>query len=99
MGRVIRSTLAQRDLAEIWHYIALDNPTAADGLIDRIKNALDLLGDNPGAGPPHEDIKAGAGLRSFPVQKYLIIYRVVENGIEVARVVHGARDLRALFER
>jgi toxin ParE1/3/4 len=38
------------------------------------------------------------GLRSFPVGNYLVFYRITPEGIEVARVLHGARDLRAVFK-
>ena len=38
-------------------------------------------------------------LRSLPVGNYVIFYRPMEDGIEVARVLHGARDLPPLFER
>jgi toxin ParE1/3/4 len=37
-------------------------------------------------------------LRSFPVGRYVIFYRPLENGIEIARVLHGARDFPPLFE-
>jgi toxin ParE1/3/4 len=37
-------------------------------------------------------------LRSFPVGKYVIFYRPIENGIEIARILHGARDLPSIFE-
>ncbi|MGH7989069.1 MAG: type II toxin-antitoxin system RelE/ParE family toxin [Limisphaerales bacterium] len=37
-------------------------------------------------------------LRSFPVSRYVIFYRPMENGIEVVRVLHGARDFPPLFE-
>jgi toxin ParE1/3/4 len=37
------------------------------------------------------------GLRSFPVGSYLVFYRVVPEGIEVARILHGARDLKELL--
>jgi toxin ParE1/3/4 len=37
-----------------------------------------------------------AGLRSFTVGSYLIIYRPLADGIEVVRVLHGARDLAKL---
>jgi toxin ParE1/3/4 len=37
------------------------------------------------------------GLRSFPVGNYVVFYRIVPEGIELVRVLHGARDLRRLF--
>lgn len=36
-------------------------------------------------------------LRSFPVGKYLIFYRLVPEGIEVIRVLHGMMDIDACF--
>ena len=36
-------------------------------------------------------------LRSFPVGPYVLFYRPTPNGIEVARVLHGARDIPSLF--
>lgn len=37
------------------------------------------------------------GLRSFPVARYVVFYRTGHRGIEIARVLHGARDLDLLF--
>jgi toxin ParE1/3/4 len=31
-------------------------------------------------------------LRFLPVGNYLIFHRPIENGVEIARVIHGARD-------
>jgi toxin ParE1/3/4 len=42
----------------------------------------------------------GARLRSIPVRwysKYLIFYQLLSDGIEVIRIVHGARNLQRLF--
>jgi plasmid stabilization system protein ParE len=35
-------------------------------------------------------------LRTFPCDAYIILYRETREGIEMVRVVHGARDLRRL---
>jgi toxin ParE1/3/4 len=32
-------------------------------------------------------------LRSFPFGAYLILYRIVDDGVEIVRVVHSARNL------
>ncbi len=37
-------------------------------------------------------------LRGIPMQNYIIFYRILNNGIEIMRVVRGARDLEAMFE-
>jgi toxin ParE1/3/4 len=36
-------------------------------------------------------------LRRFPVVGFLIFYRGASYGIEVLRVLHGARDIEAVF--
>ena len=46
--------------------------------------------------PSREDL--AHGLRFFPVGTYLIFYKIGENGIIVARVLHGARDYRQEFQ-
>lgn len=38
------------------------------------------------------------GLRSFPVEDYLIFYRPIDAGVEVVRVVSGYRDLETVFK-
>jgi toxin ParE1/3/4 len=38
-----------------------------------------------------------ADLRSFPVGSYLLLYRRDSAGIELVRVIHGARDLPNIF--
>lgn len=53
------------------------------------------LADYPGKGRDRGSILPG--LFSFPVGNYLIFYRIVPAGVEVARVLHGARDLPSLF--
>jgi toxin ParE1/3/4 len=36
-------------------------------------------------------------LRSFPTDNHVIFSRPIDAGIEAARVLHGARDIDALF--
>ena len=40
------------------------------------------------------------GVRSFPEDDYVIIHRIVEDGmVLILHVVHGSRDVIALFGR
>jgi len=59
------------------------------------------LASMPGIGAPYEPCEPPyAGLRSFPVDrhsKYLVFYRPVPGGIEVLRVLHGARDIHSIL--
>lgn len=90
MGLYIRTNKVEEDLIEIWMYIAVDNPTAADKFLDQIDAKCVLLANNLGIGL-RSDI--APELRYFPVTSYLILYREINQGIEVVRVVHGARHL------
>jgi len=95
MPVVRRTARADQDLIDIWIYIATDNPNAADGLLDDFENAFLLLAGQPRLGPARPDI--APELRYFPVGRYLILYREIADGIEVVRVLHGARELSRLF--
>jgi toxin ParE1/3/4 len=95
MAIVLRSALAEQDYRLIWRYIAHDNPDAADRLLRRIDAKLELYATNPRMGTMRENL--APGLRSFPVGNYLAFYRIVAGGIELIRVLHGARDLNTLL--
>jgi toxin ParE1/3/4 len=97
MPRVIRSPEAQLDIDEIARHIAQDNMNAALRWLDSLDEQLKKLAHFPGMGPKRDEL--GAGLRSWPLGNYLIFYRDAKGGIEVARVLHGARNLRRVFRR
>ncbi len=42
-------------------------------------------------------LKLAADLRSFPFGRYVIFYMPVQDGIDVVRVLHSARDVDAAF--
>jgi toxin ParE1/3/4 len=95
MKKARLSDPAELDLAELWFHIARDSPTAADRLVRRILDTCDVLAQRPFAGELYE--KFGPDTRIFTVRPYVIVFRPSDDGIEVMRVVHGARDLEALF--
>jgi toxin ParE1/3/4 len=90
-----RTAQAEEDLIEIWIYIAQDNPGAADRVLDDIEERFHALADNPLMGRLRPDI--APELRYFSAGKYLILYRTVPDGVQIVRVIHGARDLPHLF--
>ncbi|MEH2252990.1 type II toxin-antitoxin system RelE/ParE family toxin [Nostoc sp.] len=95
MGRFIRTAKTEEDLIEIWIYIATDNPTTSDSLLDQINTKCQMLADNPELGQARPDI--APGLRYFSVGRYLIFYQNISKGIEVVRVVHGAKYLPGII--
>ena len=92
---VLRTRRARRDLIDIWRHIGRDDPAAADRLLDRIDARCALLAEHPQLGPERADIRPG--LRYVVIERYVVLYRSVEGGVEIVRVVHGARDLPNLF--
>lgn len=90
------SPRARADLIEIWNYIADDSATNADAFIDKLHEAIESLGRQPGSGRQREEL--APGIQSFPYRRYIIFYRMVMSSIEIVRVLHGARDIENLFE-
>jgi toxin ParE1/3/4 len=87
---------ARKDLNEIWLYIADANEAAADRFIRALVSRFPLLASQPEMGREREELPGG--LRSHAFGNYIIFYRRARSGIEIVRVLHGARDLTPLFE-
>ncbi len=90
-GRIRHSHRAQEDLLGIWRDVAAEDPAAADRLYDRLEARLRILHDYPEVGRARPDIAADA--RMLVEDPYLILYRVIADGVQVVRVLHGARDI------
>jgi toxin ParE1/3/4 len=90
-----RTARAEEDLIEIWNYIAPESLSAADRVLDRIDRVCEHLAENPRMGPARPDL--AHGLRYFVSGSYLVIYRETPGGVEIVRVIHGARYLPDLF--
>jgi toxin ParE1/3/4 len=85
------SALAEADLADLWVSIATDDIDRADRFLDELRALAQKLAELPHMGRVRPDF--GADVRAFPYHEYLVIYRPQPNGIGIARVVHGKRDL------
>lgn len=97
MPYITKTQRAEQDLDEIWLHIALDNPDAADEVLDAIGHTCMLLAEQPKMGRARPEL--ALELRSFPVARsYLVYYRPVADGIQIARVLHGARDIDVMAQ-
>lgn len=96
MSTVLRTSQAHLDLVEIAFCIAEENPAAADRWLDLVDEKCRLLAQMPELGRKRPDL--APELRGLPVGNYVIFYRPMNDGIQVIRVLHGARDLPPLFE-
>jgi toxin ParE1/3/4 len=92
MARCLVKPRADRDLDSIWSFITVDNPRAADAMIDRLTDTFNMLLTMPQAGRLRHEFREN--LRSFAVENYVIFYMPVPEGIDIVRVVHGRRDIR-----
>ncbi len=95
MPQVTRRPLAEADILEIWDYIADDSLTAADRWVDHIDEQFRVLATQPSMGRARDEL--APDVRSFPFGRYVIFYMPLDDGIDVVRVLHGARDVDAVF--
>jgi len=95
MSRYRIARVARTDLKEICHYIAQDKPSAARRLRKIFTKTFQLLAAQPLIGESCEEY--GKNLRRLTEGNYVIFYRPAPGGIEVVRVIHGARDIDELF--
>jgi toxin ParE1/3/4 len=87
---------ASRDIESVMDYLAEKvGFEMAERFLEKINAKFELLAKFPQIGRRRDELYPG--LRSVPLEDYLIFYCLVPEGIEVIRVVGGYRDLEALF--
>ncbi len=96
MSRFVLTAPAERDLTDIWDYIAADNLEAADRVLDAMDAAFRRLAAQPGLGHYREDL-ADKTVRFDAVYSYLIVYRWQTRPLQILRVLHAARDVATLL--
>ena len=80
---------AINDLIQVRRFIAMDNPSAAAKVADRIRSAVPKLADQPGLGRPGR--VPGTRERVLTNIPYIIALRVEENSLVILRVLHTSR--------
>jgi plasmid stabilization system protein ParE len=90
---------AEAELDDIWLHVARESGSIdiATRVVENIAQRFWLLARYPYLGRARdEDLRPG--LRSFAADNYVIIHRIVEDDVVlILHVVHGSRDLGALF--
>lgn len=95
--KVRLSRIAQIDLLEIGDWIGTDNPQRALSFIDELESRCKALATSAKRYPAvltmgkHE-------IRKRTYRRYIILYRVTSEQIEIDRIVHASRDWMALVE-
>ena len=90
MPEATYTTEAYHDLFEIVSYIASRNPLAATRLSDEIDRTCTLLAECPGTGQARDELRPG--IRFLPIGNYLVFDREKPDGVQIIRVIHGARN-------
>lgn len=88
---------AETDLDAMWLHIASNSSVeTADRFVDSLTDRFFLLATHPFAGRRRDDLLPD--IRLFPVGDYVVLYLVEGPDVLITRVVHGGRDLDALFD-
>ena len=95
MSHYIISPSASRDLNSIADYFLTRNLEAGEKLFQEFNKKCRNLAKFPNLGRSYAQIKPF--LRGLPLDGYIILYRVFEDGVEILRVVSGRQDLESLF--
>ena len=96
MSRYAINVLASQDLNEIADYFAENSVEAGERFFQAFNRKCQQLVAFPNSGRSYAAIRPG--LRGLPLDSYIIFYRILEDGIEILRVVSGRRDFPSLFE-
>ena len=105
MSELFVAPAARADVFAQWDYFAVDvgQPDLADRFIACVELTFTNLGRMPGLGRTRKFRNPKAkNLRSWKVDHFpnhLVFYRLLPDGrgVEIVRVLHGVRDLDALF--
>lgn len=100
-NKIKYTPIAFDDMDEIFSYIAKDNVTTAEGLLEQISSGISMLSEFPNMGSVLSDEEynlVNNGYRFIVIHPYLVFYRIIDHNIIIHRILHGRRDyLRELF--
>ena len=99
--RVLPAATADVEESALFYLLEASEAVAAR-FEDAVQEAFAWILENPTSGAPREYVSLRlSDLRMWPVrgfEKHLVFYRQNEDSVEVVRVLHGARDIEAVFE-
>ncbi len=97
MPRIVRTPRAKADVLSIGRHIAEQSRSRSVAIrfLDKIDAKLKFLAQHPLAGELRPDL--AVGVSSFPIGNYVIFYRPSDGGVDVLRILHGARDIPRVF--
>jgi toxin ParE1/3/4 len=87
---------AIRDLDDISDYFLERNINAGEQFLQEFTKKCRNLASFPAMGRSYSHIRVD--LRGIPLQSYIILYRLIDDGLEIVRVVNARQDLESLFQ-
>ncbi len=96
--KVIWTEVAWSDLEEIANYIAKDSAYYAAAFVHEVREAsrtLKTLAQRGRVVPEFKDIH----IRELVVGNYRLIYRLGKTSVHILGLIHGARNLKALWRK
>ena len=92
MLKFVQTVLAEEDLTDIWVYTAkVWSLAQADTYLDEIASAIQTLTEHPQIGHNRDDLKKG--YRALTVNQHIVFYKVLEDEIQIIRVLHKCVDV------
>ncbi len=99
--QIERTPQARRDLVDLANFIAKDSLDAARRFLDAAEATFEFLASNRTVGQHCEFTGSElTGMRVWPIERFknhLVFFRPTDAGIQILRVLHGARNIEALF--
>ena len=90
--RVVVSPTAEANLDDVFRFIALDNPTAADNFVAALRAKMKTLAQMPKRCPlAPEDGLDGLEIRQLIFGNYRILFTIDVHVVRVLQIQHGAR--------
>jgi len=93
--RLVFTPLAEQDLEAIADYIAADNPVRALSFVRELRVQCQRITHNPPGYRLRPEL--GEGIRSCAHGHYAIFFEATHEEVLIVRILHGARDLPAVF--
>ncbi|PDT02210.1 plasmid stabilization protein [Rhizobium chutanense] len=94
--KVVFRPRAEKDLLDIYAFIAAENSLAAMEFIRRLRQVCHGLDDMPERGAPREDFAPGVRILVFE-RRVTIAYRVVKDRVQVLRLFYAGRNTPLAF--
>jgi toxin ParE1/3/4 len=95
--KVAFSPKSRQDLLDIGDYIAKDSRANARLFVTGLVDQCHQIGLTPLGYASREDL--AHDLRMAALGRYVIFFRVLDGTVRIERILHGARNLPAVFGR